>query len=196
MTEVVFWQGPEILVIQYNYTTTASTDSLVLSATQHFPSIRAFLSVLATPEYFWMEENMEERGRCILISLASKWMVWQCLTAYLQRIVSCIMTFLEFVIYDIDSYQCLPMTRLLPIAMFTLPQYFVSSSQNENYGKRRKCLLGEVRLCRKAEDKYLRSLALFLYHQTKTPRATRITVKRVSIIGKYFSFGLIHSRWR
>jgi hypothetical protein len=32
--------------------------------------------------------------------------------------------------------------------------------------------------------KYLRSLALFLYHQTKTLRATRITIERVSIIGR------------
>jgi hypothetical protein len=31
---------------------------------------------------------------------------------------------------------------------------------------------------------YLRSLALFLYHQTKTPRAARITIERVSIIGR------------
>ena len=32
--------------------------------------------------------------------------------------------------------------------------------------------------------KYLRSLTLFLYHQIKTPRATRIMTERVSIIGR------------
>ena len=43
------------------------------------------------------------------------------------------------------------MPGLLPIAMFTL-QYFVGSSQNDGYGKRGQCLLGEVRLGRKMDD--------------------------------------------